>query len=261
MEYPWIGPSVTALRRDFLPPDLRKEIDAAGIDGVVSVQARTTLDETRWLLDLADQNDFIRGVVGWAPLVSENLEADLIPLAGRAKLKAIREVLQDLTTDDLILSDEFSRGVGLLAKHGLAYDLLIFERQLPAAIQLVDRCPKTTFVLDHIAKPRIRESMLSPWIENMKELARRPNVYCKISGIATEADHPRWTTQALKPYFDGALDAFGPSRLMFGSDWPVCLLATGYQRWADTVRDWITPLSDAERKRIMGDTAVEAYRL
>jgi L-fuconolactonase len=170
-------------------------------------------------------------------------------------------VLQDEPDDNYMLRPEFDRGVSLLKDFGLRYDILIFEQHLRQSIQLVDRHPQLTFILDHVAKPRIRENVISPWRENMKELAKRPNVYCKISGMATEADHASWTEKQLRPYMETALDAFGPKRLMFGSDWPVCLLATSYRRWFQTVTDFVAPLSDSERTRIMGGTAVEAYGL
>jgi L-fuconolactonase len=260
-EYGWISQSMAVLRRDFLPDDLRRETDPVGVQGVISVQARQTIEETEWLLDLADQHSFIRGVVGWVPLVSDRVRDDLSRLSWRAKLKAVRHVLQDEPDDDYMLRADFNRGIGALKEFGLRYDLLIFERQLPAAIKLVDRRPELTFIVDHIAKPRIVDNTISPWRESMRDLARRPNVYCKLSGVVTEADHKTWTPSQLKPYLDAALDAFGPARLMFGSDWPVCLLACGYQRWYQVVSDFASSLSPSEQQRIFGGTAVEAYGL
>jgi L-fuconolactonase len=261
-EYGWITDSMSVLRRDYLPEDLRREANAVGIDGVVSVQARQTLQETDWLLDLAEQNaDFIRGVVGWVPLVSDTVEHELGRYAGRSKLKAVRHVLQDEPDDNYMLRDDFNRGVAMLKDHDLRYDILIFDRHLPQAIRFVDRHPKQTFILDHIAKPRVRDGAISPWRENLKELARRPNVYCKLSGVVTEADHRTWTPQQLRPYLDAALDAFGSRRLMFGSDWPVCLLACGYRRWHQIVRDFASKLTPDEQDRIFELTAVEAYGL
>lgn len=260
-EYGWISETMNVLRRDYLPADLELEARSLGVDGVITVQARQTLRETQWLLDLADKSAFIKGVVGWAPLVSPQVARDLEQFLGRAKLKAVRHVLQDEPDDDYMLRPDFDRGVGLLKSFGLRYDILIFERQLKQSITLVDRHPELTFILDHVAKPRIREGVISPWRENMKELARRPNVYCKLSGMATEADQATWNADQLRPYMQTALEAFGPRRLMFGSDWPVCLLATSYQRWFQTVTDFVSPLSQSERTRIMGGTATEAYGL
>ena len=260
-EYPWIGEGLNVLRRDFLPADLKKEIDAAKVDGVVSVQARQSLEETRWLLELAEKNDFIRGVVGWAPLISPTVEKDLEKFAGQKKLKALRHVLQDEKDDRYAVREDFVRGVGALKKFGLVYDILIYEKQLPASIELVDKFPNQVFVLDHVAKPTIRQRIVSPWRERMRDLAKRQNVYCKLSGMATEADHGGWEAADLRPYVDVVMEAFGPKRLMFGSDWPVCLLAVTYQRWVATVREFIAKLSAAEKDRIMGGTAVEAYKL
>lgn len=260
-EYGWISDAMSVLKRDYLPDDLHREAAAAGVDGVVSVQARQTVDETRWLLELAAQNDFIRGVVGWVPLVSERVADDLARFTDRPKLKAVRHVLQDEPDDDYMLRPEFDRGVGLLPKFGLRYDILIFERHLPQATTLVDRHPGLTFVLDHVAKPRVRDGAISPWRERVADLAKRPNVFCKLSGLATEAGPRAWTPGQLRPYMDVALEAFGPRRLMFGSDWPVCLLAVDYHRWVGLVREFVSELSDTERRRVMGGTAVEVYGL
>ena len=260
-EYGWISEEMKVLRRDFGPADLRREIDAAGVDGVVSVQARQTTEETRWLLELAAANDFIRGVVGWVPLVSPDVGRDLERFAAGPKFKAVRHVLQDEPDDDYALRDDFNRGVAELKRFNLRYDVLIFERHLPQAIKLVDRHPEQVFVLDHVAKPRIKSGEIDAWRRNLKELARRGNVYCKASGMATEADRKGWTPAQLRPYFDAALDAFGPRRLMFGSDWPVCLLATDYRRWVKTVRDLAAGLTEAERADLFGGTAARAYGL
>jgi len=259
-EYGWIGDNMAVLRRDFLPPDLKSEISNAGIDGVVSVQARQTIAETAWLLELADQNDFIRGVVGWVPLVSSRIRADL-EHANRPKLKAVRHVLQDEPDDDFMLRDDFNRGVEALNGFGLRYDILIFERHLPQTIRFVNRHPQQTFILDHIAKPKIKLAEKSPWRENIRELSRRPNVYCKISGMVTEADWKQWTPLQLRPYLDVVLEAFGPARLMFGTDWPVCLVACDYPRWHQVVSDFTAPLSKSEQAQIMGKTAIKAYGL
>jgi L-fuconolactonase len=260
-EYPWIGEGMAVLARDFLPEHLAKEIKLAGVDGVVSVQARQTVAETEWLLELAEKNDFIKGVVGWVPLVSDQVNVELETFRGRKKLKAVRHVLQDEKDDRYMLRDDFQHGINQVAEFGLVYDILIYERHLPAAIELVDSHPNLKFVLDHVAKPKIREKILAPWGENMKELAKRTNVYCKLSGMATEADHGGWKTADLKPYVDVALESFGAKRLMFGSDWPVCLLATSYQRWVDVVKELTAKLTVHEKARLMGGTAVEAYGL
>ncbi len=260
-EYAWINNPMHVLRRDFLPEHLEKEIRAAGVDGVVAVQARQTVAETEWLLNLADDYPFIRGVVGWAPLVGHNASAILERLAARPKLKGLRHVLQDEPDDRYMLRDDFNAGIAGLRRFGLVYDILIYERHLPQTIEFVDRHPNQVFVLDHIAKPRIGDHALSPWRENIRELAARENVSCKISGMVTEADHARWTERDLEPYLGTVLEAFGPRRLMFGSDWPVCLLACDYGRWLGIVSRAIQKLSGDEQARILGGTAASVYRL
>lgn len=260
-DFGWIDDAMRVIRRDFSPVDLEKEMRTAGVDGVVTVQARQSLEETRWLLELATQHAFIRGVVGWVPLVDPQVPAILEKLAPEKKLRAVRHVLQREPDERYMLTPEFTRGIQALRPFGLAYDILIFERHLPPTIELVDRHPQQVFVLDHIAKPRIKENLLEPWQKNIRELARRPHVYCKLSGLVTEADYTQWTEAQLQPYVDTVLEAFGPQRLMFGSDWPVCLVACGYTRWHALVRQWIEKLSPTEQKRILGETAMEAYRL
>jgi L-fucono-1,5-lactonase len=260
-EYGWIDDSMKVIRRDFLPADLEKEIQAAGIDGVVSVQARQTLEENRFLLDFARRYDFIRGVVGWAPLTDPNVKGVLEEFAGQRKAKGVRHGLQGEPDERYMLRDDFNRGVALLKEFGLVYDILIFERHLPQTLQFVDRHPNQVFVLDHIAKPRIKDGYLSPWQTNIVQLAHRPNVYCKLSGMVTEADYQNWTVQELTPYIDTVLSAFGAKRVLFGSDWPVCLVACPYGRWVEVVRKHIGGLSEAEQERILGGTAMEAYKL
>ncbi len=261
VEYRWIGQNMQPIQRDFGPADLQAEIAAAGIDAVVSVQARQTLEETHCLLNFADEHDFIKGVVGWVPLINPDLERLLPTIASRPKLKAVRHVLHDEADDHYMLRGDFSRGLGALKPYRLAYDLLIFERHLPQTIQLVDQHPNQIFVVDHLAKPRVKAKELSPWRENLGELARRPHVYCKLSGLVTEADWSAWTEADLHPYIDTVLSAFGPQRVLFGSDWPVCLLASTYRRWVEVMSSELLSLSEAEQQRVWSGTAVEVYRL
>ena len=260
-EFSWIDESMRSIRRDFLPEHLRSELAEAKVDGAISVQARQNLSETGWLLDLAARNAFIQGVVGWVDLVSPDVYAQLEHCAAHPKLKGVRHVIQDEPDDDFVLRKDFNRGIAELKPLALAYDLLIFERHLPQTIQFVDAHPGQVFVLDHIAKPSIRKNAFEPWNGNIRELARRQNVYCKLSGMVTEADLANWTEAQLRPYFETVLEAFTPRRLMFGSDWPVCLLACQYARWRTTVADWVSRLSADEQERIFGGTASEAYRL
>jgi len=258
--YGWIAPGQQVIRRDFLPEDLEPLMHHFGIEGTVAVQARGTLEETTWLLGLAEKHPLIRGVVGWVPLTEgAGVKRSLERFAGNRKLRGIRHVVQDEHDPRFILRKDFNEGVSALRETGLRYDILIFERHLPAAIEFVDRHPNQTFILDHVAKPRIKDGIVAPWDRNMRELAKRQNVYCKLSGMVTEADPKHWTPEGLQPYIDVVLSAFGPRRIMYGSDWPVMLLAGDYGRWYGTVTNAIAKLSKAEQDRIMGGTAAEAY--
>jgi L-fuconolactonase len=238
-----------------------REIEAAGVDAVVSVQARQTLGETGWLLELAAENDFIAGVVGRVPLTSPTVGETLARLAGNPRLRGVRHVLQGEADPGFAERADFNHGIEALRRFGLAYDILIREHQLPMAVALVDRHPDQVFVVDHVAKPRIRDGILSPWRERMRGLGRRPNVFCKLSGMVTEADPRAWTRTSLEPYASAVLEAFGPSRVMFGSDWPVCLAGGGYSQWLATVRELCGALSAAERGMVLGGTARRAYKL
>jgi L-fuconolactonase len=259
-EYGWITPEQRAIRRDFLPEDLEPLMHHFGIEATVAVQARQTLEETTWLLGLSEKHPLIRGVVGWVPLTDgAGVKRSLERFAGNRRLRGVRHLIQDESDPRYILRNDFNEGVSALREFGLRYDILIFERHLPAAIEFVDRHPNQTFILDHVAKPRIKDKIMSPWDRNMRELAKRQNVYCKLSGMVTEADPQHWTPADLQPYIDVALGAFGPRRLMYGSDWPVMLLAADYARWYGTATNAIAKLSKAEQDRIMGGTAAEAY--
>lgn len=260
-DYGWMTDAMAALRHDFVVPELDAVVRESGVGGTVVVQARQTLHETNWLLDLARQNSLLLGVVGWAPLTAPDLRAHLEKLSGDSKLKSVRHVLHDEPDDFFMLREDFNRGVNLLKQFHLAYDILIFERHLPQTIEFVDRHPEQVFIVDHVAKPRIGENLLSPWKENIQELARRENVYCKISGMVTEADWAAWTESQLRQYVDVVLTAFGPKRLMFGSDWPVLTLASNYRQWVETFRRLIADLSVVEQEDICSGTAKRAYRL
>ena len=260
-EYGWISEDMTALRRDFLPADLKRAAEEAGVNGSIAVQARQTVEETRWLLELSAQNDFIQGVVGWVPLADRRVGDVLEEFVQNRKLRGVRHVLQDEADPCYMLRADFNTGVRLLEPLGLAYDILIYERHLAQTIQFVDRHPAQVFVLDHVAKPRVASHELSPWREHLRELAKRDNVYCKLSGLITEADHGNWTEADLVPYLEIALETFGPGRLMFGSDWPVVLLGARYGEWVSVVERAVQRLSEAERQRIWSGTAQEAYRL
>jgi L-fuconolactonase len=258
-EYPWMLDGMDSIRRDFLVSELQQAMKEGGIDGVVTVQARQSLVETEWLLDLASRHDFMRGVVGWVPLTDPAVATYLERYAANRKLKAVRHVLHDERDDLYILRDDFNRGIARLKELGLRYDILIFERQLPQTVEFVDRHPNQVFILDHIAKPRIKDHLLSPWREHMRDLARRENVYCKLSGMVTEADWSAWTERDIQPFIEVVLECFGPRRVMFGSDWPVALVACTYTRWIEVVERATESLSASERNRLFGATAKEAY--
>jgi L-fuconolactonase len=260
-QYDWIDDSMKVIRNDFLPENLKPLLLKAGVDGVISIQARQSLEETDSLIEMARQNSFIKGVVGWLPLSNENIETYLEKYASEKILKGVRHVIQGESDSEFILSKDFNRGIHLLKKYSLIYDILIIERQLPNTIRFVDQHPDQEFVLDHIAKPRIASTELSPWKENIRELSRRENVNCKISGMVTEADFVRWTPSQLQPYFEVILEAFGPNRLLFGSDWPVCLVATSYKNWMELVQKNISGMSETENAKIMGGNAMRVYKL
>lgn len=260
-EYEWIDEEMQALRRDFLPKDLISEIASAGIDGTVAVQARQTLEETRWLLDLADDCAAIRGVVGWAPIAGEEFPACMEEFDGRAKLKGLRHVIQGEKDEHYILREDFNSGIRTMQGSSLVYEILIYERHLEDTIYFVDEHPDQVFVLDHVAKPLIAGGVMEPWASRMRELGKRENVWCKVSGMVTEAKWKTWTPETLRPYLDVAVEAFGPDRLMAGSDWPVCLVASGYNQWFEVLRSYFAGFSETERARVFGETAIEVYGL
>jgi L-fuconolactonase len=259
--YDWITPDIGALQRDFGPGDLEPELRRAGIDGTLAVEARGHLEETDNLLRIAEQTPYVRGVVGWLPLTLPRAGSLIEQYAQRSKLKGLRHWMGAPNDTEYMTQEALHYGVSLLEQARLTYDLMLWPPQLAAVARFVDRHPHQLFVVDHFAKPFIKEGTLEPWSRDLAELGRRPNVYCKLSGHAREADHARWSTADLRPYFDVALKAFGPGRLMFGSDWPVCTLATSYSRWVECVAELTAELAPSERERIMGGTAVEAYRL
>lgn len=260
-EYDWIDDRMRVIRADFLPENLAPLLTACGIAGTVAVQARQTLAETNWLLELARDHTLIKGVVGWAPLAHSDIANTLATLSRNQSLKGIRHVVQGEPDPAFLEGPAFNHGLRELTKHRLAYDLLILARQLPAAIAFVDRHPQQVFVLDHIAKPVVKGPPPAEWREHIHELARRENVSCKFSGVVTEVPGWQWTPELLRPYFDVVLKAFGPGRLMFGSDWPVCLVAADYAKWHHFVESCASSLSSSERERVLGGTAAEVYRL
>jgi L-fuconolactonase len=260
-EYPWIGPGMDRLARDFLPGDLGPLLEAAGLDGCVAVQARQSLAETRWLLELADRHPLIRGVVGWVDLRAADVAEQLRAFADHPRFVGVRHVVQDEPDREFVLGPEFRRGLRALHDFGLTYDLLLVADQLPAAATLAGLTPEQPYVLDHLAKPLIKDRRLDPWRIELAALARHGNVCCKLSGMVTEAARDSWQPEDFRPYLEIALEAFGPARLMIGSDWPVCLLAAEYADATGIVTDFIAGLAAAEQAAIMGGTAQRFYGL
>jgi L-fuconolactonase len=260
-EYGWIDDSMAALRRDFLPSDLRPEMDAARVDACIAVQARQTVEETRWLLELADAHPFVAGVIGWIDLQSDSAVRQLDTFGDHPKLLGVRHVVQSEPDDRFMLRPEFCRGISLLDASELTYDILIYPKHLRVAAELVSRFPRQRFVLDHLAKPQIRAREMREWEEGIRTLAAFPNVFCKVSGLVTEADWTSWTPADICPYLDVAFDCFGAHRLLAGSDWPVCTVAADYQRTIALVDEYMNDRPAAERDAVMGGNAARLWRL
>jgi len=260
-QYPWIGEGMEVLAQDRLPADLNTLLDANGIEGTVAVQARQVVEETEALLAMAEEYDFIRGVVGWVDLRSPNVEAQLERFKDRTKMVGVRHVVQDEPDEKFVLREDFMRGIGKLKAYDLVYDILIFPHQLPAAIDLVQRFPDQVFILDHMAKPCIKDEQISPWESDIKKLASFENVSCKMSGMVTEADWHNWTVEDFRPYMEVVLEAFGTERLTIGSDWPVCTLAGQYGSVVSIAAVFIAQLSDNEQKAIWEENPERIYGL
>ncbi len=257
----WITDEMSVLKRDFLPSDLLPELSANGIDGTIAVQADQSERETQFLLDLAAQQSAILGVVGWVDLKSPSLADRLEYFAPFEKLCGFRHVVQAEPDDRFMLREDFQRGIGMLAEFGFTYDILIYPKQLPAAIELVQKFPKQPFIIDHLGKPEIKGARISEWAGQMRTIAQSPNVYCKVSGLITEADWQMWRAEEFRPYLDVVFDAFGPDRLIFGSDWPVCLLAGTYSRVKQLLVDYLADFPENDRTKIFGVNAVHFYGL
>lgn len=256
----WITEEMSVLRRDFLPEELEAQLSAQRIAGSVAVQADQSEDETHFLLQLAERHPFVIGVVGWVDLRAADLPSRLEHLSQFERFRGLRHIAQ-AEPDDFLEREDVVRGVGALGDFSLTYDILVYPRQLSAALSLVERLPDQPFVVDHLAKPAIRDGELEPWATQMRELASHPNVWCKVSGLVTEADWSRWRPEDFHPYLDVVFEAFGPQRLMFGSDWPVCLLAASYERVVQLIHDYAACLSVDERDKLFGGNALRFYGL
>ena len=257
-EYGWMK-SDWPIRRDFLPPDLQPLLQQHAFDGAIAVQARQSLEESRWLLKLADESAIIKGVVGWVDLRAETVAEQLAELARHPRFVGVRHVVQDEPDDRFLLRPEFIRGLKELHPFKLSYDLLLFPHQLPAAIELAQKLPEQKFVLDHLGKPAIRNGTLEAWKNNIKELAKSPNVFCKISGLVTEADWANWKPADFKPCLDTAFEAFGENRVMYGSDWPVCLLAGNYEKIFHLIDGCAQQLGTSGQSKLFGGNAANFY--
>jgi len=257
----WINNSMSVLMRDFLPFELKEEIDSNRIDGCVAVQADQSEEETHFLLQLAQSNSFIKGVVGWIDLRAENAEDRIAHFATDKKLKGLRHILQAEPDEHFMLQNDFKRGISFLSNHVLTYDILIFPKHLGTALELVKQFPEQPFVIDHLAKPNIKDQLFSPWREQIQELAKAPNVYCKVSGLVTEANWYNWKTEDIKPYLDIVFNAFGIDRLMFGSDWPVCKLAGSYTTICVLMEEYLKDFSAEDKAKFWGKNAARFYNL
>jgi L-fuconolactonase len=256
--YPWI-PKATPLHRDWLPADLASLQHPLGLDGSVAVQARQTMEESRWLLTLAKHEPRIKAVIGWVDLQSPDVDVQLAELSKHPRFRGVRHVVQDERDPEFMQRRTFRRGSAKLLTHGLTYDILIYARQLPSAITLVREFPRQPFVLDHIAKPEIKAGQLETWGRDLREIAKAPNVTCKVSGLVTEADHVAWKPADLRPYLDVVFECFGPERLMWGSDWPVCLLAAPYESVLKVIEEYTRQMTEVERRAVFGGTCARFY--
>lgn len=257
----WIDDEMAVIRRDFLPEDLKVVYQENNIDGCVAVQADQTLEETDFLVDLAKQHNFIKGVVGWVDFRADNIDEVLEKYSQQKIVKGFRHIVQGEPDPNFLLKKDFVNGISKLEKYGFTYDILVFPHQLGAVLEFVKQFPNQKFVIDHIAKPYIKEGFYEGWAVMIKEIAKYPNVYCKLSGMITEADYKTWTSEQLQPYMQLVLDAFGTDRVMFGSDWPVCLVAGNYTRVKKITTDFIENLSSEEQEAILGANAVKFYNL
>ena len=261
VNHAWIDESMSVIRKDFLPEDLKKVYAGNSIDGCVAVQADQTLVETDFLIDLAANNDFIKGIVGWVDLRGNDIEAVLEKYSQFNKIKGFRHIVQGEPDHNFLLRPNFVNGISKLEPYDFAYDILVFPHQLGTVLEFARKFPKQKFVIDHMAKPYIKDGFYDGWATLMFEIGKLNNVYCKLSGMVTEADFKTWTPKQIHPYMDLVLNAFGANKVMYGSDWPVCLVAGNYMEVKGLVTNFIENLSHTEQEAIMGGNAVEFYNL
>lgn len=261
VKHEWIDESMSVIRRDFTPLDLKEVYNENNIDGCVAVQADQTLAETDFLIDLASKNSFIKGVVGWVDLRGNEIDAVLEKYSQFNTLKGFRHVVQGESDPNFLLRPNFLNGISKLEQHDFAYDILVFPHQLGTVLEFARKFPKQKFVIDHIAKPYIKDGFYDGWATLMTEIGKLDNVHCKLSGIITEADFNTWTPKQIHPYMDLVLNAFGSNKVIFGSDWPVCLVAGNYKQVKELTTNFIASLSNAEQDAIMGNNAIQFYNL
>jgi len=260
-DFGWIKDPMKEIRRDFLPEELRNILQLANYDASIAVQARQIISETDWLLELASQYNFISGVVGWMDLCSDNLNQQLEFYSANKKLVGVRHVLHDEPDLNFMLRPDFLKGIYKIGQYNLTYDILIYPEHLPNTLQFVKQFPNQSYVLDHIAKPKIINGKISPWKENIRKLAQYPNVSCKLSGMVTEADIINWKPEDFWPYLDIIMESFGTNRVMIGSDWPVCSVAGMYGKVMNIVENYIAGFSLSEKAGILGDNATHIYNI
>jgi len=256
----WIDDVMSVIRKDFLPGDLQPVLQQQGIDGCVAVQADQTEEETNFLISLANENSFVKAVVGWIDLRSPDINERLEHYREFKIVKGFRHVLQG-EAPSFILQPAFINGIGALREFNFTYDILIFPRHLKAALELVKQFPDQRFVVDHIAKPYIKDGLIDEWKKDITILAGFENVYCKISGMVTEADYHNWKEEDFKPYLDVVVNAFSTNRIMFGSDWPVCLVAASYEKMLNIVKEYFSSFSQNEQQDFFGNNACEFYNI
>jgi L-fuconolactonase len=257
----WISDEMKIIQRDFLPEDLKPLLQENGIDGCIAVQADQSEEETHFLLELAKENDFIKGVVGWVDLRNENLASRLDYFSQFKKLKGFRHIVQGEADENFLLRDDFCNGIAQLEQYNFTYDILIFPKHLGVAFEFVKRFPNQKFVVDHLAKPNFKQSDFADWEKGIRAIAKCENVYCKLSGLATEADWNNWTAADFTFCLDVVTEAFGMNRLLFGSDWPVSLLAASYEQSCEIVQEYYSKFSKQNEEKIWGGNAVEFYNL
>ena len=252
---------MSLIRKDFMPQDLKKVYDKNKIDGCITIQTDQTLEETNFLLDLSKENTFIKGIVGWVDLRASNIDNTLEHYSNYKKIKGFRHIVQNEEDHNFLLRPEFLKGISYLEKYNYVYDILIFPHQLETTLEFVKKFPNHKFIIDHIAKPYIKDDLYDEWARLMSEISKCENVFCKISGMITEADYNLWTPEQITPYMDLILTSFGSKRILFGSDWPVCLVAGSYKKVKELVTNFISKLSENEKTNIMGKNAINLYNI